>query len=147
MIENFVSVFIRAHLKAFLSSLSSASSNLGQENLDLRDGRLLLQDVALSPTIVFEHPRARAIAAHLLEHVSDADLQSAVPAATRVPLRSDLQRACDASIGKVAVLHWEAEAACAYDGGFVGGVQCCDARACGREHRRHRPTPLARARC
>ena len=52
MLENFVSVFIRAHLKAFLSSLSSASSNLGQENLDLRDGRLLLQDVALSPTIL-----------------------------------------------------------------------------------------------
>ena len=32
-----------------------------------------LTGVALSPTIVFEHPTSRAITAHLLEHVTQAD--------------------------------------------------------------------------
>ena len=90
-----------------------------------------LTGVALSWTIVFDHPTAFAIAAHLLEHVSDADLESAVPAAPRVSLRSDLHVACDASICKQAAPCWQVEGARAHDDGFVGVVQCFHARAFG----------------
>ena len=117
--------------------------------------------VVLSPTLVFEQPTPRAVAAHIVEQLTDCDAlaagAAAAPAGCTAPrslggaigvashgcLHSVAHAQCGTSAFGVLLARWVLEASedasvlraaqvgCMQHGGFVPSAQRLGARACG----------------
>ena len=102
-----------------------------------------LTGVALSPTLIFEQPTARAIAAHLVEEASSSGVASLASITSIGEARWQLHVACGDAVSSVPLMRWvlndtqhmnvltSVQAVCVRHGGFVAGAQRFEAAAFG----------------